>query len=92
MSYHRASEAAPLGGAATMTVCTNNVALGHLVKNALPCAVPKPLSDAKFLVPKVIELKHDRVPLAAVDAGVLPQEGHQILDAFSNQSLLAAFG
>jgi hypothetical protein len=75
-----------------MTVCTNDVALGHLVENALPCAISKPLSDAEFLVPKMIELEHDRVSLAAINARVLTQVGHQVLDAFSNQSLLATFG
>jgi hypothetical protein len=75
-----------------MTVCTNDVALCHLVEDALPCTVSKPLPDAEFLVPKVIELEDDRVPLSAVDARVLTQVRHQILDAFSNQSLLATFG
>jgi hypothetical protein len=75
-----------------MTVCTNNVALGHLVENALPRAVSKSLSDAEFLVSKVVELEHDRVALAAVDARVFTQVRHQILDALSDQSLLAAFG
>lgn len=92
MSYHRASEAAPLGGAATMTVCTNDVALGHLVEDALPSAVPKALSNAKLLIPKMIELEDDRIALAAVDAGVLAQVRHQILDALRNQSLLATPG
>lgn len=92
MSYHRTREAAPLGGAATMTVCTNDVALGHLVENALPRAVSKSLPDAEFLVSEVIELEHDRVALAAVDAWVLTQVGHQILDAFSDQGLLATLG
>jgi hypothetical protein len=33
LSYHRASEAAPVGGAPTMTVCTNDVALSDLVEH-----------------------------------------------------------
>lgn len=92
MSYHRTSEATPLGGAATMTVCTNDVALGHLVEDALPSPVSKPLPDAEFLVSKVIELKDDWIALAAVDAGVLAQVRHQVLDAVGNQGLLAAPG
>lgn len=92
MSYHRASEAAPLRGAATMTVCTNDVALGHLVEDALPPAVSKPLSDGELLVAKVIELEDDRIALAAADTRVLAQVSHQVLDAFGNQSLLAAPG
>jgi hypothetical protein len=54
-----------------MTVCTNHVALGHLVEDALPSTVSKALCDAKLLIPKVIELEDDRVGLAAVDAWVL---------------------
>jgi hypothetical protein len=75
-----------------MTVCTNHVALGHLVEDALPSAVSKALSNAKLLIPKVIELEDDRITLTAVDARVLAQVCHQILDAFGNQSLLAASG
>jgi hypothetical protein len=75
-----------------MTVCTNDVALGHLVENALPSAIPKPLSNAELLVSEMIELEHDRVLLAAVDARVLSQIRHQILDAFSDKGLLATFG
>jgi hypothetical protein len=56
LSYHRTSEAAPLGGAASMTVCTNDLALCHLVDD-------------------VVELQHDRIPLAAVDARMLAQVG-----------------
>jgi len=92
LSYHRTSEAAPLGGAATMTVCTNHVALGHLVENALPSAIPKALPDGELLIPEMVELEDDRIALAAVDTGVLAQERHQILDAFRNQSLLATSG
>ena len=92
MSYHRASEAAPLSGAATMTVCTNDIALSHLVEDALPSAVAKALCDAEFLISKVIELEDDRIALAAVYAGVLSQERHQVLNAFGNQSSLAAPG
>ena len=71
MSYHRASEAAPLSGATTMTVCTNDLALANLVKDALPLAVPKPVPDAELLVAKMIELEDHWVSLPAVDAGML---------------------
>jgi hypothetical protein len=52
-----------------MTVCTNDLALCHLVEDALPIAVPEPVVDPELLVPQMVELQHDRIPLAAVDAG-----------------------
>jgi hypothetical protein len=58
-----------------MTVCTNDLALCHLVEDALPIAVSEPLADSELLVPQVVELQHDRVPLAAIDARMLMQEG-----------------
>ncbi len=89
MSYHRTSEAAPLRGAASMTVCTNHLALCHLVEDALPGSVSKASPDAELLVPKVVELEHDWIALAAVRAGVLAQIGDQVLDPLSNERLLA---
>ena len=92
MSYHRTSEAAPPCGAATMTVCTNHLALCHLVENALPGSVPETRSDAELLVPKVVELEHDRIALAAVRARVLAQIGDQVLDPLRDERLLASSG
>jgi len=54
-----------------MTVCTNHLALCHLVEDALPGPVPEPCPDAKLLVSKVIELEHDRILLTAVHARML---------------------
>ena len=71
MSYHRAREATPTSGAASVTVCTNHLALCHLVEDALPIAVSNALRDAEFLVPQMVELQDDRVGLSAVDAGML---------------------
>jgi hypothetical protein len=76
LSYRRAGEATPSSGAAPVTVCTNHLALCNLVKDALPTPVPKALSDAEFFVPEMVELEHDRVALAAIDAGMLTQIGH----------------
>lgn len=73
MSYHRTSEAAPLSGAATMTVCTNHLALCHLVEDALPSAPPDTAADGEFLVPEMIELEDNRILLAAVSARVIAQ-------------------
>lgn len=64
------SETAPLRGAASMTVCTNDLALCHLVEDALPLAVSEACGDAEFLVAEMIELEDDRVGLAAVHARV----------------------
>src|ERR1700742_4687789 len=57
-----------------MTVCTNDVALGDLVEDRLPVTVAEALSDAEALVAQVVELEHERIALAAVDAGVLVEE------------------
>lgn len=92
MSYHRTSEAAPLGGAATMTVCTNDVALCHLVQDALPLAVPEAGSNPECLISEMIELQHDRVGLAAIDARVLSEVGHEIRHAFNPHDLLSSAG
>lgn len=92
MSYHRASETAPLRGAASMTVCTNDLALCHLVENALPGSVSKAIADAELLVSQMVELEHDRIGLAAIHARVLAQIGDQVLDPLSDGSLPASPG
>jgi hypothetical protein len=75
-----------------MTVCTNDLALCHLVENALPGSVPQTRRNAELLVPKVVELEHDWIVLAAVRAGVLAQIGDQVLDPLSDKNLLASSG
>ena len=75
MSYHRASETAPLRGAASMTVCTNDLALCHLVEDALPISVPEPVANPELLVSQVVELQHDRITLSAIDTRMLAQVG-----------------
>jgi hypothetical protein len=74
LSYRRADEAAPFRGAATVTVCTNHLALCNLVKDVLPIAVSDAVGDAELLIPKMVELEHDGIALATVDAGMLPQD------------------
>jgi hypothetical protein len=71
LSYRRAVEAAPLCGAASVTVCTNQLALCNLVEDVLPIAVADAIGNPELLVSKMIELEHDRIALAAVDAGML---------------------
>ena len=73
MSYRCTSEATPYRGAASMTVCTNDLALCHLVEDALPGSLADPAADREFLVPQMIELEDDRVVLATVGARVLAQ-------------------
>jgi hypothetical protein len=75
-----------------MTVCTNHVALCHLVENALPSPVSKAVADAELLVSQMVELKDDRIGLAAVHARVLSQKGNQVLDPPSDGCLPAFLG
>jgi hypothetical protein len=56
-----------------MTVCTNDVTFRNLVDHALPVAVAHALADAEDLVPSVVELEHERVALAAVEARMRPK-------------------
>ncbi|HSS42541.1 MAG TPA: hypothetical protein VLK37_08340 [Solirubrobacterales bacterium] len=70
MSYRRADEATPYCGAASMTVCTNDVALCNLVEHVIPVAVPHSARDVEFLVPQMVELEYDGIGLAAVNARV----------------------
>jgi len=72
-----------------MTVCTNHVALCHLVEDALPIAVSYPARDRKFLVPEVVELEHHRVLLAAIHAGMFSEKRDQVLVALRQHGHLA---
>ena len=90
MSYHRTREPGPTGGSSSMTVCTNDVALGDLVENRLPVAVANALGDAEVLFVEVVELEHKRVPLAAIDAHMNLEVGDQLSRALSNYGPLAA--
>jgi hypothetical protein len=56
LSYHRASESAPFSGPSTITVCTNDVALGDLVEHGVPVAVMRAFGEAEAVVAKVIGL------------------------------------
>jgi len=75
LSYHRTREATPTSGAASMTVCTNDLALCNLVEHALPIPISKTLGNAELLVPEVVELEDHRIALPAIHAGMLAQEG-----------------
>jgi len=73
LSYRRAGEATPSSGAATVTVCTNDLALCNLVEDALPISVPETLADPEAFVAEVVELENDRIVLPAVGTGMLAQ-------------------
>jgi hypothetical protein len=74
LSYHRTHESATTSGPATVTVCTNHVALRHLVEDALPVPISQALGDPKLLVGEVVELEYERVTLSTVDAGMCAEE------------------
>jgi hypothetical protein len=81
-----------MSGAASMTVCTNDLALCNLVEDALPIAVSDALGDAELLIPKVVELEDDKIGLAAVRAGMLAQERNEVVEAFRGDLLLSLSG
>jgi hypothetical protein len=89
LSYHRACEPAPQGGTPTMTVCTNDVALGNLVEDGRPGAVADALGDIEALELAMVELEDEWVGLAAVSARPLAEEGDQPLRALDGQRSLA---
>jgi hypothetical protein len=72
-----------------MTVCTNDLALCHLVKDALPVAVPESVADSELLVSQVIELQHHRIALSAINAGMIAEVGNEILDTLGDGSFPA---
>jgi hypothetical protein len=90
LSYHRACEPSPAGGSMSMTVCTNDVALGDLVEDVLPVAIAHALGDAEALVLDVVELEHKRVALAAINAVPLAEEGHKTRRTLCSEGSLAA--
>ncbi|HET9153311.1 MAG TPA: hypothetical protein VFN85_04265 [Solirubrobacterales bacterium] len=92
MSYRRAAEAAPLSGAASVTVCTNDLALCNLVEHVLPSAPLKSLRDRELLVSQMVELEDEGIVLSAIDTGVLEQERDYELRPFFDQRDLSLAG
>jgi hypothetical protein len=90
LSYRRANEATPLRGAASVTVCTNDVALCNLVEHVLPIAMSNPGCDTELFVPEVVELKDDRIGFAAIGTGVIAEVGHQEDESLFELGLLPA--
>lgn len=75
-----------------MTVCTNDVALGDLVDYGGPVAVAQAFGDVEPLGSDVVELEHERIGLAAVDARLLAKEGHEVCGPLGYERALAAEG
>lgn len=71
-----------------MTVCTNDVAGGDLIEHGLPIAVGEACGDVEVLVSEMVELQHERVDLAAVNAWLLAEELDEIGRALSHDGLL----
>jgi len=67
LSYHRTHEPATTSGSATVTVCTNHVALHHLVEDTPPASISQALGDSELLVPEMVELEYQGVALSTVD-------------------------
>jgi hypothetical protein len=80
LSYHRTREPSPLRGPPTMTVCTNDLASCNLVEDRLPRQVADALRDIEALVANVVELKDQRVGLAAVRTRPLAKDLEEQLD------------
>ena len=92
LSYHRTGEAASVGGAPAMTVCTNDVALGDLVEHGVPVAVAQAFGDVEALVSHVVELEHNRIGLAAVSARPLAEQRHEIGGSLRDERPFTADG
>jgi hypothetical protein len=92
LSYHRAGESGSKSGSPSMTVCTNDVALGDLVEHDLPVAVAEAVGDVEALASEMVELEDQRIGLAAVDAGTLQEELDEIGGALGDDGLLAKQG
>jgi hypothetical protein len=71
-----------------MTVCTNDVALGDLVEDVAPIAIANAFGELEALVAEVVELKHDRIALTAVDARVVAEEMDQIFGPLGDHGSL----
>ena len=75
-----------------MTVCTNHVACGDLVEHRLPVVVAETPSDVEVLTTEMVELKDERVGLAAVNARPFTEELDEIGGALCDERLFSAYG
>jgi hypothetical protein len=74
-----------------MTVCTNHVAGVDLIEHSLPATVAKTNGDVEVLVPQMVELEHERIGLATVDAGPLTKEFDEIGGALGDEHSFSAY-
>jgi hypothetical protein len=77
-----------------VTVCTNYVAGVDLVEHGLPATITETRGDVEVLVSEMVELEleHERIGLATVDARVVSEEGDEIGGALSDERLFPAYG
>jgi hypothetical protein len=61
-----------------MTVCTNDLALADLVEDRLPSVIAHAFGDVEALVAEMVELEHQRIGLAAIDARLAAKERHKL--------------
>ena len=90
MSYRRAREPSPEGSSASMTVCTNDVALRNLIENALPVAVSDRRADAEQLLAPVIEFEDERVCLSTIGTSVRTEKFHEVHGTLRGDPLFTA--
>jgi hypothetical protein len=74
LSYRRAHEPPLNGGPATMAVCTDYVALGHLGQKFRPAAVAESPSDVEGLVVEMVEFQYERISLTTINTWVRAEE------------------
>jgi hypothetical protein len=65
-----------------MAVRANHIALCDLVEHRPPAAIANTSGDVELLVGEVVELKDERIVLAAIDTASLVEEVEKIVRAF----------
>jgi hypothetical protein len=71
-----------------MAVRADHLAFLDLGQDRLPVAIGQRAADVEQLVPKVIELKDERIALSAVRARMDREVAHQVRRALERESLL----
>jgi hypothetical protein len=75
-----------------VTVCTNYVAGVDLIEYGLPVSIAETRGNVEVLMSEMVELEHERIGLATVDAGMVSEEGNEIGGAFGDERLFPAYG
>ena len=92
LSYHRAREPSPKGGSPTMTVCTNDVALGDLVEDGCQLRSRRPLAMLKLLGPRWSNSSTSGSVSPQSTHGCVAEERHEVGGALGYGRSLAAQG